>query len=150
MPTLLIVDDDARAAEALALMLRREGHEVETAADAGKALEHLRRTEPDLVLLDLWMPRVDGMHLLEALKDDPRFEGVRVAVLTGRDEPGTADLARRLGACDFIEKGADWPVLYARICANLEPAGEAAPPAAVAQQGSGLSTSCSLATVAPK
>ena len=146
MSTLLIVDDDCRAAEALALMLRREGHEVETACDAGQALEHLRRTEPDLVLLDLGMPRVDGMDLLEALKDDPRFAGMRVAVFTGRHEPGTEDLARRLGACDFIEKGADWPVLYARITANLAAAADPAAPVQVAQQGSGLSDSCSLAT----
>ena len=131
MSSLLIIDDDTRTAEALALLLRREGHEAELVGDAGKALEHLRRHDPDLVLLDLSMPRVDGMDLLDALKDEPRFAGLRIAVLSGRDDPGTADAVRRLGACDFLEKGGDWDTLYGRIKAHL--AGDAcaeAPPAA--------------------
>ena len=129
MSSLLIIDDDTRTAEALALMLRREGHEAQTGADAGEALEHLRRHDPDLVLLDLGMPRVDGMDLLDALKDEPRFSGLRIAVFTGRDDAQTAESARRLGACDFIEKGGDWSTLYARIKANLAAAPADAPPA---------------------
>ena len=129
MSSLLIIDDDLRTAEALITLLRREGHEAEAVGDAGKALEHLRRHDPDLVLLDLGMPRVDGMDLLDALKDEPRFAGLRIAVLTGRDDPGTAETARRLGACDFIEKGADWDSLYGRIKANLADASAEPPPA---------------------
>jgi DNA-binding response OmpR family regulator len=127
MSSLLIIDDDTRTAEALALLLRREGHEAATVADAGKALEHLRRHDPDLVLLDLGMPRVDGMDLLDALKDEPRFSGLRIAVLTGRDDPQTAEAARRLGACDFIEKGVDWDTLYGRILTNLADASAESP-----------------------
>ena len=129
MSSLLIIDDDTRTAEASALMLRREGHEAQTVADAGQALEHLRRHDPDLVLLDLGMPRVDGMDLLDALKDEPRFPGLRIAVFTGRDDAQTAESARRLGACDFIEKGVDWNTLYARIKANLAAAPADTPPA---------------------
>jgi DNA-binding response OmpR family regulator len=132
MSSLLIIDDDTRTAEALALMLRREGHEAETVADAGQALEHLRRHDPDLVLLDLGMPRVDGMDLLDALKDEPRFADLRIAVFTGRDDAATAESARRLGACDFIEKGVDWTTLYARIKANLGIPSDAPPAAPVA------------------
>ena len=132
MSSLLIIDDDTRTAEALALMLRREGHEAETVADAGKALEHLRRHDPDLVLLDLSMPRVDGMDLLDALMDEPRFADLRIAVFTGRHDPGLAEHALRHGACDFIEKGEDWNALYARIKTHLAAPSDAPPAAPVA------------------
>jgi DNA-binding NtrC family response regulator len=130
MSSLLIIDDDVPTAEALVVLLRQEGHEAETACDVGRALEHLHRHDPDLVLLDLAMPRVDGMALLEALMDDPRFAELRVAVFTGRHDPGLAEAAIKLGACDFIEKGADWETLYGRIKAHLGPAPSDAPPAA--------------------
>ena len=129
MSSLLIVDDDTRTAEALALLLRREGHEAEAVCDVGKALEHLHRHDPDLVLLDVAMPRVDGWELLDALMDDPRFADVRVAIFTGRCDPGLAEYALKRGACDFIEKGADWDALYARIKTNLAEAASDAPPA---------------------
>ena len=65
------------------------------------------------------MPRVDGMDLFEALTDEPRFSGLRVAIYSGRDEPGAVDEARRLGACDYILKGGDWTQTYDRIKACL-------------------------------
>ena len=119
MSSLLIIDDDTQSARALALMLRREGHEAEAVADVGKALEHLHRHDPDLVLLDLAMPRVDGLDLLDALMDDPRFADLRVAIFTGLQDPGLAEYAIKHGACDFIEKGCDWDALYGRIKAIL-------------------------------
>src|SRR3954470_12730034 len=80
MPHVLIVDDDVNQSAALAALLRHKGHEAEQAASAGQALSCLRHREPDLVLLDLTMPRVDGLDLLDALTDDSRFDGLRIAV----------------------------------------------------------------------
>lgn len=125
MAHLLIIDDDVSAADAMAALLRREGHEADVASTAREALATLRHAEPDLVLLDLTMPRVDGLDLLDALKDDPRFAGVRVAVYSGRGGPESVEAAERLGACDFIPKGGSWPSVYERIKANLR-AGESA------------------------
>jgi DNA-binding response OmpR family regulator len=119
MANLLIIDDDVPASAALAALLRREGHQVACAPSAGEALSRLRQGEPDLVLLDLTMPRVDGLELFEALNDEPRFQGLRVAIYSGRDEPGAVDEARRLGACDYILKGGDWSHTYDRIKACL-------------------------------
>src|SRR3954471_5464874 len=70
---LLIVDDDADATHVLARLLRGEGHVVRCAADAGAALRCLSEREPDLVLLDLGLPRVFGLDLLDAVRDDGRF-----------------------------------------------------------------------------
>jgi DNA-binding response OmpR family regulator len=117
MSNLLIIDDDASQSAALAALLRREGHQVTQAASAGEALRHLRQDvcAPDLVLLDLGLPRVDGLDLLDALTDEPQFAGLRVAVYSGRDEPESRERSRRLGACDYIVKGTDWEQTYARI-----------------------------------
>ena len=119
MANLLIIDDDVPASAALAALLRREGHQVTCAPSAGDALSRLRQGDPDLVLLDLTMPRVDGLDLFEALTDEPRFRGLRVAIYSGRDEPDAVDAARRLGAGDYIIKGGDWGQTYDRIKACL-------------------------------
>ena len=120
MANLLIIDDDVPASAALAALLRREGHQVTCAPSAGEALSRLRQGDPDLVLLDLTMPRVDGLELFEALNEEPRFQGLRVAIYSGRDEPGAVDEARRLGACEYILKGGDWAQTYDRIKACLQ------------------------------
>ena len=127
MADVLIIDDDTAAAEALAKLLRREGHQAECACAAGDALSHLHQHEPDLVLLDLEMPRVGGLDLLDALRDEVRFADLRVAVFSGRDDPAAVEAADRLGACEFIQKGGDWTATYARIKAALAAAADAPP-----------------------
>jgi CheY-like chemotaxis protein len=120
MASILIIDDDPTAAQVLAALLRREGHEAAVALGAGAALSHLRQEpEPDLVLLDLTMPTTDGIELLDALADEPRFADLRVAVHSGRTDEESKQQAQRLGACDFIPKGLKWSQLYGRIQSAL-------------------------------
>ena len=115
MSNLLIVDDDQSASAALASLLRRYGHDVSCAHSVADALHRLRQEKPDLVLLDLGLPRIDGLDLLDALSGEPGMAAVPVAVFSGRDEPGAVEAARRLGACDYILKGSDWEQTYRRI-----------------------------------
>ena len=119
MATVLIIDDDPQDCATLSALLRREGHHPTCAQSAGDALHHLRQEDPDLVLLDLTMPRVDGLDLLDALTDDPRFAHLRVVVYSGRDEPEAVERARRMGARDYIVKGSDWNQTYSRILSCL-------------------------------
>ena len=119
MAHLLIVDDDSQNTQALTELLRREGHDVATASSAGEALRCLVRATPDLVLLDLGLPTAQGLELLEALRDEPRYAGIPVAVYTGHDEPEVRRAAQRLGACDFIAKGQNWPATRDRIARCL-------------------------------
>src|SRR5918993_4142528 len=86
---------------------------------AGAALSQLRLSPPDLVLLDLSMPLVAALELLDALRSEPRFADVRVAILSSRDDSASVAEAERLGACEFIVKGSDWDEIYNRIKANL-------------------------------
>src|SRR3954452_15080953 len=119
MPHVLIVDDDVSQSAALAVLLRHNGHEAEHAASAGQALSCLRQREPDLMLPALTMPQVDGLHLLNALVDEPRFDGLRIAIYSGRTDPESFAAAKRLGACDFIIKGDDARQTLSRIEAHL-------------------------------
>jgi CheY-like chemotaxis protein/anti-sigma regulatory factor (Ser/Thr protein kinase) len=97
---ILIVDDNADAAETLGLMLEASGYEVRTAADGPAALAHLESFIPALAILDIGLPGMDGYELARHLRDDPRTAGIPLIALTGYGrEP---DRARAL-ANDFQE-----------------------------------------------
>jgi DNA-binding response OmpR family regulator len=119
MASLLIIDDEPHSAAALAALLRHEGHEVGWVQSAGAALEHLRHNSPDLILLDLTMPRIDGLDILDALSLEPQYASLRVAVFSGRDDAESINAARALGAADYILKGGSWQETYGRIRACL-------------------------------
>jgi CheY-like chemotaxis protein len=119
MSSVLLIDDEQASCQAIAALLRREGVDVACAPSAMEALSRLRQSEPDLVVLDLGMPRTDGLELLDALMDEPRFGHLRVVVFSGRTDPDTVALARRLGARDFIEKGARWEEVRTKILSHL-------------------------------
>ena len=116
----LVVDDHPLVRESIVARLRAMGaRDVAEAATAGEALGRLRAGTPDLLLLDLGLPRVDGLDLLEALSCEPRFVEIPVIVFSGRDEPEAVAAAKRRGACDYIVKGGAWDQTYERIEACL-------------------------------
>src|SRR3954466_10416832 len=79
----MIVDDDPSSRTALERLLEHAGHTVLTAANGPEALEVLSYSRPDLLLLDLVLPGMDGTDLLRHIRDDPRLASLRVVVLTG-------------------------------------------------------------------
>jgi DNA-binding response OmpR family regulator len=101
---ILIVDDDRNIQTMLRICLRDQGYQVELAPDGREALEAIRRDRPDLVLLDLAMPVLDGMSVLAELHSMPRGAAPRVIVMTAHGSVRTAIQAVRLGASDFLEK----------------------------------------------
>jgi len=99
---ILVVDDEANARIALAELLREEGYDVETAADAFKALGKLDEFDPHLILTDLKMPGMDGIELMKRLSSDDR--DVAVVVMTAFGAVDTAVAAMRAGALDYLTK----------------------------------------------
>ena len=81
---ILVVEDDAEIADVLRRTLRAEGHEVRTAGDGEKALEEAAEFLPDLVILDLGLPKIDGVEVLRRLRES---DDVPILVLTARTEP---------------------------------------------------------------
>lgn len=86
--TVLIVEDNARTSEMLSLLFRAEGYATESLADGAEALERLHGEPPALVILDLMMPRVNGIDVLRALRSTPSWADTAVIITSaqGRDE----------------------------------------------------------------
>jgi DNA-binding response OmpR family regulator len=100
MAKILVVDDHPQIVRLLQRELEAEAHEVHTAADGEEALLQIQQERPDLVVLDITMPKKDGFAVLRELKSDPRTEAMIVILLTAVED----DAAITRG----LEAGADW------------------------------------------
>lgn len=100
--TILIVDDEPPILKTLSGLLNDEGFEVITASNGYEALQRIEQEPPDLVLLDIWMPGIDGIETLKEIKKTAPH--VQVVMITGHGTIETAVQATKLGAFDFIEK----------------------------------------------
>lgn len=103
MTKILLVDDSKFLRIATERALARAGYEVSTAADGVDALAIAREEHPDLMLLDMLLPKMTGPEVLKALKNDPATEGIAVVVLTGLSHRNAARLQQD-GAFAFLEK----------------------------------------------
>ncbi|WP_163549321.1 response regulator transcription factor [Candidatus Frankia nodulisporulans] len=131
----LVVDDDTAVRESLERSLRFEGYEVATAGDGIDALAGVQRDQPDIVILDVMMPRMDGLETCRQLR--ARGDDVPVLMLTARD--GLADRVSGLdvGADDYLVKPFALEELFARLRALIRRAALAARAASVAAGGAG-------------
>jgi DNA-binding response OmpR family regulator len=114
--TVLVVDDEAVLRDTLAFTLQREGYDVLLAADGQQGLAMARERQPDLVLLDLMMPGLDGLSLCGSLR---RESSVPVLVLTAKDDELDRVLGLEMGADDYVTKPFSMRELIARVKAHL-------------------------------
>jgi class 3 adenylate cyclase len=117
--TILVVDDDRLNRSLLAKALTTAGHEVATAENGREALDAMRAAAPDVVLLDIVMPEVDGMSVLEQMKADPALRDVPVIMISALDDFESVVRCIELGAEDYLPKPFDAVLLRARINAGL-------------------------------
>jgi len=101
-PSVLIVDDEPSIVQSLKGLLSDEGFEVLTAPNGYEALKVIENDSPDLVLLDIWMPGIDGIETLKEIKANNPY--IQVIIITGHGNVETAVKATKLGAFDLIEK----------------------------------------------
>jgi two-component system alkaline phosphatase synthesis response regulator PhoP len=111
----LVAEDERDVAELLRYTLAREGFEVILAANGADALREARDSRPDLVLLDLMLPQVNGWELCRRLKQDPATRALPVIMLTARAEEGDKVLGFELGADDYVTKPFSTRELVARV-----------------------------------
>ncbi|MFO7168236.1 MAG: response regulator [Chloroflexota bacterium] len=116
---ILVVDDDPIIVHLLTRMLSRDGYQVISASDGVEALERVATHQPDLVLLDVTMPRLDGFAVCRRLKDDESTALIPVTMLTGLDDQDHRRRGIEAGADDFLTKPIDQMALRARIRTQL-------------------------------
>ena len=116
---ILVVDDAAGMRDVLAIGLEREGYQVALAGDANQALEQIRATHFDLILLDMKLPGMSGMELLAQLRKSHSALDVPIIVISGNGESSGVVNALQSGANDYITKPTDMAVVRARVKAQL-------------------------------
>lgn len=118
-PCILAVDDVFENLEIVTLRLEANGYEVITAADGIEALEQTRRHLPDMILLDIMMPKLDGISVLKELKADPTLGFIPVLLLTAKADRADVVAGLDAGADDYLTKPLDQSALVARVRSML-------------------------------
>ena len=109
---ILIVDDDPHITELIRVNLDAAGYEVECAANGREAMERIDAARPDLIIVDVMMPEMDGWELCKTIKDDPEMDGIRIIMLTARDTDRDRLIGRGIfGVDEYVTKPFD--VLHA-------------------------------------
>lgn len=116
---ILVVDDEPRVREMIEFRLRQYGFEVLQAADGREALAVASKEQPDLVLLDVMMPELDGFQVCSRLKQHEATEHIPVVMLTAKAEAKDVTRAFNSGAVDYVVKPYDPAVLQQKIVQNL-------------------------------
>ena len=114
--TVLVVEDEENLTEALRYNLQKEGYSVTVAADGDQGLHLARQLDPDLVILDIMLPKVDGFEVCRALR---RYSDVPILMLTARAEEVDRVVGLELGADDYVVKPFSMRELMARVRAML-------------------------------
>lgn len=119
MTRILVVDDNADNRTIIAAMLKLNGYTVECANNGQLALDAAQRQRPDLILMDMAMPVLDGWSATQQLKAQPTTAGVPVIAVTGHVTGDDIDRARQAGCDDYITKPIDYEIMLGKVHALL-------------------------------
>lgn len=115
MARVLLVEDEASLRRLIGYALQSKGYEVLVAVDGREGLDMARSESPDLILLDMVMPEMNGMEVLGALKKDTRLKDVPVLIVTASAQKEDAEKAISMGAAGYLIKPFHVPTLYDRV-----------------------------------
>jgi DNA-binding response OmpR family regulator len=118
-PRVLIIDDDRTLLDLLRVYLTSGGLKIEVAEDAAVAIRTILASPPDLIILDIALPFLDGMEVLAALKSDASTKDIPVVILTAHGDEETFVQAKNLGAEGFLKKPVERDVLINEIFSKL-------------------------------
>jgi DNA-binding response OmpR family regulator len=104
MRSVLIVDDEPNIVLSLQFLMRKAGFDVRTARDGEEALAEIARQAPDLVLLDVMMPKRDGFDVCQTVRANPAWQGIRIVLLTAKGRDIEREKGLALGADDYVTK----------------------------------------------
>jgi DNA-binding response OmpR family regulator len=118
-PTILVADDEEDLRELVAYRLTRSGYEVVAAVDGQEAFQLARERPPDLMVLDVMMPRLDGYELTRRLRAEESLRSIPVILLTARSQDSDVSRGFEVGADDYLKKPFNPDELLARVRAVL-------------------------------
>ena len=116
---ILVVDDETYIVELVKFNLEKEGYQVIVAHDGLKALSMVKSENPDLIILDIMLPKMDGLEVCQLLKQEANYSAIPIIMLTARGEELDTVLGLELGADDYIKKPFSPRELLARVKARL-------------------------------
>jgi two-component system, OmpR family, alkaline phosphatase synthesis response regulator PhoP len=116
---ILVVEDDRDISELICYNLKREGYDMSAVFSGDKALEYALKIKPDLVILDLMLPEVDGLEICRQLKQEQLLKNIPIIILTAKSEEADVVVGLQMGADDYIAKPFSPRVLVARVKALL-------------------------------
>ncbi len=119
--TILIIEDERSIIDILSYNLQKEGFEVVTATDGQEGLQKAQVLLPNLIILDLMLPVMDGLQVCQQLRADPRTRHIKVVMLTARSEEVDEIVGFNMGADDYVSKPFKMKPLIHRIKARLQP-----------------------------
>jgi two-component system cell cycle response regulator len=119
--SILIVDDNPSNLKLFTFLLALPGYAVTTASNAEQALGVLERLVPNLIIMDLQLPDVDGLTLTRQLKADPRMQGVPIVAVTASAMKGDEEKARAAGVDGYMSKPVEKRAFRAMVASYLEP-----------------------------
>ena len=118
-PKILIIEDERSLIDILSYNLSREGFDVSASSDGAEGLRRAQASVPDLVLLDLMLPGLDGLQICRQLRSDPKTQGIRILMVTAKSEEVDEIVGFNMGADDYVAKPFKIKPLISRIKALL-------------------------------
>ncbi len=115
MARILLIEDQPNNARLIRRFLEKAGHELHWASNGSDGLKESKALNPDLVIMDVGLPDMEGYTVLKLLRTDPGTQEIRVIILTARALPEDRKRAQEAGATDFMTKPIDFPLLQKRI-----------------------------------
>lgn len=112
---ILVVDDSTTNIVLLEAIFEDKGYKLNTALNVSEAIHSMSKTLPDLILLDLLMPKISGFEFLEQLRKDDKSKNIPVIVISAMTENDNIEKIRNLGAAEFVSKPVDIPGLVALV-----------------------------------
>ncbi len=117
--TVLVIEDDRSIARLAEIVLNAKGFKTHLCLDAANAVQMVRRVLPDLVILDIHMPRRSGMSILKRLQQDEATRAIPVIVNSVLTRRQSIEQLKKMGASDFVSKGAGMEALIERVAFHL-------------------------------
>jgi len=119
--SVVIIEDNERNMRLMRLLLRPQGYTLHEATSGQEALDLLRVIVPDIILVDIQLPDIDGLEITRQLRQDPRFASTPIVALTAYAMPGDRELFLRAGCSGYVAKPIDTRVFPSIIAAYLAP-----------------------------